>query len=85
MSEILSGVPINFLEGIWQGLSMAWFIVFPPLFYWLFKILWMDFVQGNYWGNMQWVMLEVIPPADIEATPQPMEMIYDSILGITKG
>lgn len=85
MDIITNSIPIVFFQNIWQGLSVAWFIVLPPLFYWLFKILWMDFVNGNYWGKMEWIMLEVIPPADIEATPQPMEMIYDSFLGITKG
>ena len=85
MDIISSSIPITFFHNIWQGISATWFIVLPPLFYWLFKILWMDFVQNNYWGAMNWVVLEVIPPADIEATPQAMEMIYDGLLGITKG
>lgn len=85
MDIILNSIPTTFFHSIWQGISVAWFIVLPPLFYWLFKILWMDFTQGNYWGKMEWVVLEIIPPADIEETPQAMEMIYDGLLGVTKG
>jgi len=84
--DILTGaIPIVFLQNIWQTLEVAWFIILPPIFYWLFKILWMDFVNDKYWGKVEWVMLEIIPPADIEETPQAMEMVYDSLLGITKG
>jgi len=85
MNILLESIPLSFFSNIWQGLSVAWFIVLPPLFYWLFKILWMDFVQGNFLGGLKWIMLEVIPPADIEETPQAMEMIYDSLSGIVKG
>jgi hypothetical protein len=85
MDIINNSIPIVFFHNIWQGLSVGWFVILPPLFYWLFKVLWMDFVNGNYWGKMEWVILEIIPPANIEATPQAMEMIYDGVLGITKG
>ena len=85
MDIINNSIPIVFFHNMWQGLSVAWFLILPPLFYWLFKILWMDFVNGNYWGKMEWVILEIVPPADLEAAPQAMEMIYDSLLGITKG
>ncbi|MFA6183686.1 MAG: hypothetical protein WC682_01125 [Parcubacteria group bacterium] len=84
--DILTGsIPVVFLNNIWQTLTVAWFLILPPLFYWLFKLLWMDFVQGNYWGKTEWVILEIIPPSDIEETPQAMEMIYDGLSGITKG
>lgn len=84
--DILTGsIPVVFLNNIWQALSVAWFLILPPLFYWLFKILWMDYAIDGYWGRVQWVILEIIPPNDIEETPQAMEMIYDSMLGITKG
>ncbi len=84
--DILTGsIPVVFLNNIWQALTVAWFLILPPLFYWLFKILWMDFVMDNFWGKMEWVILEITPPNDIEETPQAMEMIYDALLGVTKG
>ena len=85
MDILIESIPIAFLSNIWQTLTVAWFLILPPLFYWLFKILWMDFVNGVYWGKVDWVMLEITPPNDIEETPQAMEMIYDGLLGITKG
>lgn len=66
-------------------MGSVWFIVFPLVLYFLFKILWMDFTYDNFWGNIEWVMLEIIPPNDIEETPQAMEMIYSGMLGSMKG
>lgn len=78
-------IPNNFFHNLGQMLSISWFLVFPPLLYWLFKILWLDHVIGGYWSKVQWVLLEVVPPNNIEETPQAMEMIYDGLMGITKG
>jgi hypothetical protein len=66
-------------------MAASWFVVFPITLYFIFKILWMDFVQDSFWGNIEWTMLEIIPPNDIEETPQAMEMIYAGMLGSGKG
>lgn len=85
MDILTESIPIVFFKNIWQALSLFWFVVLPPLFYWLFKLLWMDHVNDKFWSKIEWVILEVIPPNDIEETPQAMEMVYDGLLGITKG
>lgn len=59
-----------------------WWIIVPVVFYFLFKLLWMDFV-GSKWGkSLSWTMLEVIPPKDLEKGPQPMESIYNGLVGV---
>jgi hypothetical protein len=86
MIEILrESFSLVFLESIWQAISVSWFVVLPLTLYFLFKLLWMDFAQGNFWSNVEWVMLEIVPPNDIEETPQAMEMIYSGMLGAMKG
>ena len=61
-----------------------WFFLLPPLLYPLFRFLWMDYVQGKYAQRIRWTVLEIIPPEDIEESPQPMESVYAGMAGILK-
>lgn len=70
---------------IWQVASIFWFIVLPVAFYYLFKILWMKFIQSKYIKSIEWIVLEIIPPRDIEKSPKPMESIYAGMTGIMRG
>lgn len=65
------------------GLSV-WFIIFPPFLYYLFKVIWMLHVNGEYSSKVKWVLLEIIPPRDIEASPLPMENIFTAFAGVIK-
>ncbi|HFC36300.1 MAG TPA: hypothetical protein ENJ49_01340, partial [Candidatus Moranbacteria bacterium] len=85
MNILAESITATFFGMIWQVVSTTWFIFFPFLFYYIFKILWMDFVQDNYWSKIEWTILEIIPPNDIEETPQAMEMVYAGLLGSMKG
>lgn len=69
----------------WQVLASVWFVVLPVAFYFLFKMLWGDFVTGKFWGTIDWIVLEIIPPSDVEKSPQPMEMIFSGFLGAMAG
>lgn len=73
------------ITGGWMIISKVWFIVFPPVFYYLFKFLWMDHIQDRFAGSLKWTMLEIIPPREIERSPQPMESIYNGLTGVYKG
>jgi len=85
MNILVESISEIFLSDMWQVVAASWFIVFPLALYFIFKILWMDFVHDSFWGNIEWTILEVIPPNDIEETPQAMEMIYAGMLGSGKG
>jgi len=71
---------------IFSALLSFWWIIFPPLLYFAFKLLWMDFViaySKNSWlGNLKWTMLEIIPPRELERGPKPMESIFHGLAGV---
>ena len=85
MNILAENTTMAFFSIIWQSVSATWFIFLPFLFYFIFKILWLDFVRDNYWSKIEWMVLEVIPPNDIEETPQAMEMVLSGLLGSMKG
>ncbi len=62
----------------------VWFLLFPPLLYFIFKLLWMFHVNGHFGSGLKWVLLEIIPPRDIEASPLPMESIFTAFAGVIK-
>jgi hypothetical protein len=65
-------------------LMSVWFILFPPLLYFLFKLIWMLHVNGHYGSKIKWVLLEIIPPRDIEKSPALMESIFSGFAGVMK-
>ena len=67
-----------------QAMSYVWFIVLPPLFYFLFKIIWMTHIQGKFSSIPDWVVLEIIPPKNIEKSPKPMEALFNGFCGAEK-
>ena len=62
--------------------SYVWFILLPPFFYWAFKELWMDHVHRRYWGSVEKILLEIIPPQNIEKSPKLMESFFNGIHGV---
>jgi len=58
----------------------------PPILYFGFKSLWMDFVisrsQNSWLKSLQWTMLEIIPPKELERGPKPMESIFHGLAGV---
>lgn len=43
---------------------------------------WMYYIQRFYWQNLDWVMLEVKPPREIDKTPKNMEQIFAGMWGV---
>lgn len=72
------------LGAVWQVLNYTWFIILPPLFYFLFKLLWMYHINTEYWLKLDWVLLEIVPPKDIEKSPKPMESLFAGMSGTEK-
>lgn len=79
--EIFSAYKVIFLV-----LSKFWWILLPPILYFGFKSLWMDFVisrsQNSWLKSLQWTMLEIIPPKELERGPKPMESIFHGLAGV---
>ncbi len=60
----------------------TWFVVLPPTLYWIFRYVWLDFMNGEYIGGTRFELIEIIPPRNVEMSPQPMELIFAGIQGI---
>lgn len=67
-----------------QAMSYIWFIALPPFFYFLFMELWMYHIQNAFWDSASWVLLELIPPKNIEKSPKPMEALFAGFAGVEK-
>ncbi|MFA6973393.1 MAG: hypothetical protein WC238_01460 [Parcubacteria group bacterium] len=71
---------------IFRALFEFWWLFLPPFLFWMFKMLWMDYViefsNNSFVGTLKWVYLEVIPPKDIEKSPKVMESLFQGIAGV---
>ena len=73
---------IEIIKSFWQLFAYFWWIILPVAFYQLFKIIWKDFVNLNWLKSLEWTMLEIIPPKDLEKSPKVMELIFQGISGV---
>lgn len=72
----------DILQTFSGALEHTWFVVLPWLLYFLFKPLWMDFIIGKFLGSIQYVVLEVIAPREIEKSPKLMESFFAGFAGV---
>lgn len=86
MSNLFTNLSEAFslMGNVFSVVMSVWFILFPPLLYFLFKLLWMFHVWGHYGSKIKWVLLEMIPPRDIEKSPALMESIFSGFAGVMK-
>lgn len=67
-------------------ISFFWWIIFPLMFWYIFRILWKDFTlvkSATSWRKLQkWTYVEIIPPREIEKGPKMMETIFSSMSGV---
>ena len=61
-----------------------WFWILPMPSFFLFRILWLAHIQNAYAGSINWILLEIIPPKEIEKSPKLMESIYIGMTGVEK-
>lgn len=72
------------LKAVGEILSYTWFIVFPVAFYFVFKLIWKDYVQIQWLKTLKYDVLEIIPPKNVEKSPKPMESVFYGISGVLK-
>lgn len=71
------------LGAIAEVFSYVWFIILPVAFYYLFKLIWKDYIQVFKWlPSLKYDVLELVPPRNIEKSPQPMESLFWGISGV---
>ncbi len=86
MNTLFSSIADIFstIGNIFSAVFDVWFIIFPPLLFFLFKTLWKLYAQGQYISKVRWTLLEIIPPRDVEKSPQLMESIFAGFAGVIK-
>jgi len=71
---------------IGQTFGIFWWALLPPLFYMIFKELWIDFVAfyapDSWHAGQKWTYLEIFPPREIERGPKMMENIFTGLTGV---
>jgi hypothetical protein len=67
-----------------EAFSYSWFIILPLLLYYLFKLIWLDYIRFKFLLSIEYTLLEIIPPHNIEKSPKPMESLYWGISGVLK-
>jgi len=78
--EILTIVSVYF-KAIGQVLSATWWFVGPVVLFWLFQILWKKYAIGQYLSSLEYVLLEIKPPRELEKSPRVMEQIFAALHG----
>lgn len=76
----------SILETTWQVFSLFWWIILPISLYRIFRVIWADFslvYSDNSWrSGHNWILLEIIPPREIERGPKMMENIFTAMSGV---
>lgn len=62
-------------------LLSLWWIYLPILLAFLAKGLWIKKARQQFVNQMNWVILEIKPPAEIKKTPRVMEQFFASLHG----
>lgn len=69
-----------------QAFNYFGWIILPVAFFYIFKVLWLDFVidysERSWLKGLEWTMLEIVPSRNIEKGPKLMESIYAGITGV---
>jgi len=61
-------------------LDSSW-IWLPVFFAFIFFESWMYYIQRHYWSSLDWMILEVKPPREMELTPKNMEQVFAGLWG----
>ncbi|EKE15584.1 MAG: hypothetical protein ACD_11C00130G0001 [uncultured bacterium] len=72
------------LKSAGQVFSNTWYWILPIPLYMFFRVMWKNYIQDNFFGSVDRILLEVIPPKDIEKSPKPMEALYFGLQGAEK-
>ena len=68
------------------GLLLSlWWIWIPWFLFVLARDLWFKYIRNMNLQNLEWVLLEIVPPRDIQKTARAMEQFFASLHGLQGG
>lgn len=70
------------LQTIVSLLFSVWWLWLPIFLFVIFFAVWMNYIRRRYWQSINWVLLEVKPPKDIEQSPKIVEAIFAGLWAI---
>ncbi len=73
-----------FLVGLYYlggFLLSLWWIYIPLILFFLVKGLWLKNARQKFIKDLDWVLLEIKPPAEIKKTPRAMEQFFAGLHG----
>lgn len=76
---------LSFIGSLGTAFGAIWFIAVPYLLHTLFRSLWGRFVIIEHVVKQNDLLLEIVPPREIEASPKNMEGFFDFLTGTDKG
>ncbi len=78
MAEFFTGI----LNSIFAVIAATWWVAIPVALFWIFWRLWVYHIYVAYLKTLNWIVLEVKVPANIEKTPKSMEQVFAAVYGI---
>lgn len=76
---------LEFFTTFWAGFKATWFVILPVAFYVIYRSLWGRHSGIKWFISRDDVLLEVIPPREVERSPQTMENFFYLLAGTDKG
>jgi len=83
MLEFLANLPGWEIFKLYGGYILdLWWLWLPVLLFIIFFEAWIYYIRRKYWQTINWILLEIKPPKDIERSPKNVESIFAGFWGI---
>lgn len=73
------------LEIVWDIFSMYWWIYLPVLLFFAWLTSFETHNRLTYLASLEWVLLEIKIPRDVNKSPKAMEQVFAALYGIFLG
>lgn len=70
---------------VWTLVVHTWWLWLPPALFVFGKNLWKGYLKVRYYKSLEWVLLEIRIPRDIEKTPEAMEQVFAGLQALYWG
>ena len=70
---------IVFLKIVGRLIAETWWIILPIPMWKIFMMTWEEYTETKYLLGIKKVLLEVIPPSDVEKSPKIMEQVFSGL------
>ncbi len=72
---------VQFYSLIWKLFLATWWFLCPIILAAAFRVLWLKYALNRYLSSIEYVLLEIKPPRNIEKSPRIMEQVFAGLHG----